>query len=248
MHDWPTLILIDKPVGITSFDVIRRLRRRYNDTHDGVRAPKMGHAGTLDPLASGLMLIGVGQGTKLLTTHTKLDKVYVAEVLLGRSTTTGDREGEVVCECAMATQVPMGEGDVVEILRSKISTTLTDMQGTLTLPVSAYSAIKKDGVPMYKRARNAEARGEQVAEADLPVRNMEVYEATLEAVRWGSKSDSGEDFVIATITFHVASGTYIRSLAEELGCRLGCPASLWSLRRTHIGSFSIQNAQKIEEV
>jgi tRNA pseudouridine55 synthase len=90
------ILLIDKPVGITSFDVIRQLRRSYKD--GGLPVPKLGHAGTLDPLASGLMIIGVGQGTKKLAELVKLDKEYVAEILLGRQTTTSDREGEVVAE------------------------------------------------------------------------------------------------------------------------------------------------------
>lgn len=90
------ILLIDKPVGISSFDVIRQLRRIYRD--NCLTVPKMGHAGTLDPLASGLMVIGVGRGTKRLAELTKLDKEYVAEIFLGRSTTTTDREGEMVAE------------------------------------------------------------------------------------------------------------------------------------------------------
>ncbi|MCA9362121.1 hypothetical protein KC906_01980, partial [Candidatus Kaiserbacteria bacterium] len=92
------IVLIDKPKGITSFDVIRRLRRQYSDEHGGEKAPKMGHAGTLDPLATGLMIIGVGKGTKQLAELTKLDKEYVAEVRFGERRTTGDLEGEVVEE------------------------------------------------------------------------------------------------------------------------------------------------------
>ena len=223
------ILLIDKPKGITSFDVIRRLRRVYSDSHDGEKAPKMGHAGTLDPLATGLMVIGVGKGTKKLTELTKLDKEYVAEVRLGEQRTTGDLEGEVIEE--------KGVEETVEILRSKISTVLADMLGELTLPVSAYSAIKVDGVPMYKRARKAEQKGETLEE--VPVKVMKVYEAGLLEV----EVDGGR--AVATIRFFVGSGTYIRSLAEELGRRLGYPACLQNLRRTKVGEFDIKDALEI---
>jgi len=223
------ILLIDKPKGITSFDVIRRLRRVYSDSHDGEKAPKMGHAGTLDPLATGLMVIGVGKGTKKLTELTKLDKEYVAEVRFGERRTTGDLEGEVIEE--------KGVEETVEILRSKISTVLADMLGELTLPVSAYSAIKVDGVPMYKRARKAEQKGETLEE--VPVKVMKVYEAGLLEV----EVDGGR--AVATIRFFVGSGTYIRSLAEELGRRLGYPACLQNLRRTKVGEFDIKDALEI---
>lgn len=224
--DWSEILLIDKPTGITSFDVIRRLRKIYtNET--GEKAPKLGHAGTLDPAASGLLVLGVGRGTKRLAELIKLDKEYVAEVLLGRSTTTGDVEGEVV-----------EEKRVEEISLREISSTLESLVGTLALPVSAYSAIKKDGVPMYKRARAAAEKGEVVD--DVPVREMTVYEAEL----LGCESGDGE--AVATIRFRVASGTYIRSLGEELGKRLGYPASLKNLRRTKVGEFDIKDAKSLD--
>lgn len=195
-----------------------------------VRAPKMGHAGTLDPLATGLMLIGVGQGTKKLQEYLKLDKEYVAEVLIGERRTTGDMEGEVTEKKEVT--------DSVAILQSKIATELAEMVGTLTLPVSAYSAIKKDGVPMYKRARKAAERGEVVTK--VPMREMVVHEAEL------TEFNGGDGRAVATVRFHVGSGTYIRSLGEELGRRLGYPATLAALRRTKIGDFDIKDAQTID--
>lgn len=219
----PDILLIDKPVGITSFDVIRRLRRKLN-------IKKLGHAGTLDPLASGLMIIGIGEGTKKLSEYVKLDKEYIAEVFIGKKTTTGDMEGEVVEE------KEVGEGEVAEIFSpEKISATLNSMLGTLTLPVSAYSAIKKDGVPFYKKARRLEKLGQQVPEAELPVRDMKVYEAEL----------LGTDSNIIKVRFKVGSGTYVRSLGEELGKRLGYPATLKSLRRTKVGDFRIEDAETL---
>lgn len=220
MTEVPELLLIDKPYGITSFDVIRRLRRKLN-------IKKMGHAGTLDPLATGLMIIGVGAGTKKLTELVKLDKEYVAEVRIGESRTTGDLEGEVV------------ESKKVEGLKSEtVGVALAAMVGTLELPVSAYSAIKVDGVPMYKRARKAEKIGEVID--DVPLRAMRVDEVELLSF------EMDVDRAVGTIRFVVGSGTYIRSLAEELGRRLGYPATLQNLRRTKVGEFDIKDAQTLD--
>jgi len=215
------LLLIDKPKGITSFDVIRRLRREL-----GIK--KMGHAGTLDPLASGLMLIGVGEGTKQLTGLIKKDKEYVAEVLLGERRSTGDMEGEILEEL-----------DVLFIDEDEVKEVLESMHGTLYLPVSAYSAIKKDGVPMYKRARKAEKTGEVVT--DVPMRTMQVHEAELLSVA------QKENRAVLTVRFSVGSGTYIRSLAEEIGKRMGCPATLQNLRRTKVGTFDVEDARALKD-
>jgi tRNA pseudouridine55 synthase len=215
MESVPEILLIDKPKGITSFDVIRRLRKELN-------IKKIGHAGTLDPLATGLMILGVGPGTKRLDEYIKLSKEYVAEVMLGEKRSTGDMEGEVL----ESIHIDAVDEDLVK-------EELRNMVGVLRLPVSAYSAIKKDGVPMYKRAR----RGEEVV---LPIRDMEVMETEL------LESSCGEGRCILTIHFYVGSGTYIRSLGEELGRRLGYPATLKNLRRTKVGDFSIDDARTLE--
>jgi len=224
-----SLLLVDKPLGITSFDVIRRLRRFYTVMHDEAKAPKMGHAGTLDPLATGLMLIGVGSGTKALANLIKLDKEYIAAVRIGEARTTGDLEGEV---CA--------EKKVMETFSAeKVSIMLATLVGTTTLPVSAYSAIKKAGIPMYKRARKAAIKGEQVAADELPLRAMTVSAAELLTVT----QSNGR--AVLTVRFSVASGTYIRSLAEECGKRLGYPACLEALRRTKIGKYNVEDANRL---
>lgn len=217
----PELLLIDKPEGITSFDVIRVLRRAT-----GMR--KFGHGGTLDPAASGLMLIGVGKGTKQLARLIKLDKTYEATIVLGESRTTGDREGNVLQTRAVTEPIPPEE------LRAALAT----LVGELTLPVSAYSAIKRDGIPMYERARAAALRGEQVT--DVPVRTMRVYSATHTGTEL--RLTDGVPMQLVNVVFAVASGVYIRSLAEELGRRLGYPASLATLRRTKIGEYSVDDA------
>lgn len=199
-------------------DVIRQLRKKLN-----IR--KIGHAGTLDPLATGLMLVGVGSGTKKLTELIKLDKEYVAEVKIGESRTTGDLEGDVI-----------ETKDASAVTKSDVEAVLKAMIGTLTLPVSAYSAVKKGGIPMYKRAREAEKTGEVVK--DVPMREMEVKEAELIDFTAGELS-------VAKIRFFVGSGTYIRSLGEELGRRLGHPATLQSLRRTKVGDYDIREAESL---
>lgn len=222
MDEQQELLLIDKPLGITSMDVIRRLRRILN-------IKKIGHAGTLDPLATGLMLVGVGPGTKKLMDLVKLDKEYIAEVRIGERRTTGDMEGEIV-----------EEREVTTLTQQEVHNALLSLLGSVELPVSAYSAIKVDGTPMYKRARKAERNGEVVT--DVPLRTMSIDEAELLSF------SMAEGRVVATVRFSVGSGTYIRSLAEELGARLGYPATLQNLRRTKVGKFDIKDAKKLEEI
>lgn len=214
------ILLIDKPKGITSFDVIRRLRREL-----GIK--KMGHGGTLDPLATGLMIIGIEKGTKKLAEYIKLPKEYIAEIRIGEKRSTGDLEGEI-----------LEEEDVTELDEDEVRWVLEHMLGTLALPVSAYSAIKKDGVPLYKQARKAEKTGEVV---EVPIRTMQVFEAELQKVEYV------ENRCLLTVRFFVGSGTYIRSLGEELGKRLGYPATLQNLRRTKVGEFKIEDARKLDK-
>ncbi len=178
------------------------------------------------------MLIGVESGTKLLTDLVGLDKEYVAEIIIGQSRSTGDMEGEITAEKEYEENLTDND----------IGNALADMIGDLTLPVSAYSAIKKDGVPMYKRARQAAAKGELVKE--VPVRLMRVFEAELmvppEIIPETKR-------LLLKVRFKVSSGTYIRSLAEELGRRLYYPATLANLRRTKIGSYIIEEAKQLED-
>lgn len=232
MLELPEILLIDKPLEMTSFDIIRVLRRRHKE-EGGEGRLKVGHAGTLDPLATGLMILGVGKGTKKLTELVKLDKEYIAEVRIGEQRTTGDLEGAIVAE-----------KEVDQISEETIKNVVASMVGTLTLPVSAYSAIKKEGKPMYKRAREAEKKGEVIT--DVPVREMTVYEA--EVLDSANIIVSGKARLVVTVRFAVASGVYVRSLGEELGKRLGYPATLQALRRTKVGDFSITEAVLLENI
>ncbi len=218
------ILFIDKPAGITSFDVIRRLR---------VRLPpktKLGHAGTLDPMATGLMIIAIGHATKELKKYLKLPKVYEAEVLLGIRTDTGDQEGRQLP--ITNSQFP-NKDKILELSGEDIMKVLGSMEGKLTLPVPRYSAIRVRGKRLYARARKGE-------EFEPPKKEMEVKKINFQGIR------SREQGVSVMFEVEVASGTYIRSLAEELGYRLGIPAVLWNLRRTRIGKFSVNIAQKLE--
>lgn len=239
------ILLIDKPAGVTSFDVLRRLRKKLGMV-------KMGHAGTLDPMATGLMIVGIGEGTKKLKEYLKLPKVYEAEVMLGIKTTTGDREGEVI-ESANIKYQNVAEGD--------IHRTLLSIVGKIVLPVPMYSAVKVGGKRLYARARKGEV-------FDTPKKEMEVVRLTfggIKNVEYGieggelssasadaqavavkkameGKQESG---VVMKFEVEVTSGTYVRSLAEEIGKRLGVPVTLWNLRRMQIGKFRIENAEKL---
>ncbi|PIR44712.1 MAG: tRNA pseudouridine(55) synthase TruB [Candidatus Vogelbacteria bacterium CG10_big_fil_rev_8_21_14_0_10_51_16] len=219
MEELPEIILVDKPKGITSYDVIRLLK------HTLPRGTKIGHAGTLDPLASGLMIIGIGRGTKRLTEFLKLPKVYTADVLLGRRTSTGDLEGEVLEERPLTSQ-SLSDWDVRK--------TVAGMCGTLELQVPAYSAVKVGGQPLYKRARRGDTS------ITPPIKTMQVARAEL------LEHFAHEHGYVLRVEFAVGSGTYIRSLAEELGRRFNLPATLADLRRTIIGEFRIEDARPME--
>ncbi|MBI2622977.1 MAG: tRNA pseudouridine(55) synthase TruB [Candidatus Liptonbacteria bacterium] len=265
------ILLIDKPAGITSFDVIRILRRKLKDENPSTSLRvKIGHAGTLDPMATGLMIVGVGEGTKKLKEYLKLPKVYEAEVMLGLRTDTGDREGKIL------EQAKLGNLEV-----EKLEKVLVGMVGKVVLPVPMYSAVKIKGKPLYKYARalarRSSSEGGELVEP--PKKEMEVTNCELLAIchsrpvldsrvrgndrcgagiQYGVNSSGnpetktldshchGNDKLIVKVRFEVTSGTYIRSLAEEIGRRLGVPATLWNLRRTRIGDFRIESAEKLD--
>jgi len=209
----PNILLVDKPKGVTSFDVIRILRKKLN-----IR--KMGHAGTLDPLASGLMIIGVGDGTKKLKDFIGLPKTYEAEILFGIKTDTGDIMGKTLEETNVNSSIYRS------IDKNRVQKVLSEMVGVLKLPIPAYSAIKRGGESLYKKAR----RGEKFV---LSVGEMEILSAKF----------IGIENNILKAEFGVSSGTYIRSIAEEIGRRLGVLATLKELRRTRIGDYAIEDVR-----
>jgi len=205
------ILLVDKPKGITSFDVIRILRKK-------IESKKMGHAGTLDPMATGLMIIATDADTKKLSEFLGLPKSYEAEITLGVRTDTSDMEGKVVEEKTIPTDV--NEGVVGAVLSS--------MVGDINLPVSLYSALKRGGKPLYEYAREGK-------EIEAPVRTMRVDSVIFTSF----------DGVRIHATFAVGSGTYIRSLAEEVGKRLNTVATLSALRRISVGDFKIEDAMSL---
>src|SRR3954452_19460924 len=205
------LVVVAKPGGMTSHDVVARLRRI-------LRTRKVGHAGTLDPMATGVLVCGVGRGTKLLG-HLALDgKAYAATIRLGATTTTADAEGEVV-----ATADPGGVTDAA------VAAGVAALTGPILQVPSTVSAIKVDGRRAYARVR----AGEQVV---LPARPVTVSAFALLARR-------GADLDVAV---ECSSGTYVRALARDLGAGLGVGGHLTALRRTRVGPFSLEHASTLE--
>ncbi|HUC87469.1 MAG TPA: tRNA pseudouridine(55) synthase TruB [Candidatus Saccharimonadales bacterium] len=210
--DLSGLLLIDKPAGITSFDIIRALRRQT-----GVR--KIGHAGTLDPSATGLMLMLIGAATKQATQFSKLDKTYLAEMTLGATSTTGDREGEL---SAISSHKPT---------QQELEAALRRFEGEITQTPSQYSAIKVGGVRAYKLARAGKS-------VEMPPRQVTVHSIKL------------IDYAYPLVRFEatVSSGTYIRTLAEDIGTALGTGAYLSTLRRVGVGEFTISQAHALDSI
>ena len=205
------LLAIDKPEGWTSHDVVARLRRLT-----GVR--KVGHAGTLDPMATGVLLVCLGQATRLVEYLASQPKAYLAEVTLGSATDTYDATGRPT------QQSPAPDLDV-----GALEAALAEFRGPLMQKPPAYSAIKQDGQPLYKRAR----RGEAVETAPRPVT---IYELALLAYQDGR----------LRLRIRCSAGAYVRSLAHDLGQALGCGAHLSWLRRTAVGAFTIEQAITLE--
>ncbi|MFT7327855.1 MAG: tRNA pseudouridine55 synthase [Crocinitomicaceae bacterium] len=210
----PDILLVHKPVGISSFDVIRRLRVIL-----GIR--KIGHAGTLDPLAHGLMIVGIGTGTKKLTDYLKQDKTYIAEILVGKSTTTGDLEGEIVKEVYV---------EKTDMNSSNIEMELIHMKGSHTLQVPLYSAIKVQGKALYAYAR-AGQKPPYIPEKEMNIKSIQY----MDDYRSGK-------YHIIQVRLNVSSGSYIRTLGEEFGRRVGYPATLKGLYRISIGEHLDKNA------
>lgn len=210
------LLLVDKPQGVTSHDVVARARRLL-----GTR--KVGHAGTLDPMATGLLLLGVDSATRLLTYLVGLDKEYTATIRLGVSTDTDDAEGETV-------QTADASGVTDEALAAGIAA----LTGPIEQIPSTFSAIKVDGRRAYDRAR----AGEQV---ELKPRPVTIRAFDVRAV------ERGEGVVDVDVRVVCSSGTYIRALARDLGGSLGVGGHLTALRRTEVGPFSVADAVELPD-
>jgi tRNA pseudouridine55 synthase len=206
------LFLIDKPAGLTSHDVVERVRK-------AVALPRIGHSGTLDPMATGLLLLCAGEAARLQGFFTLMDKSYEGVIRLGRATTTYDAEGEAAGP----------DRDVAGIEREQIDAAADAFRGEFLQSPPPYSAKKVGGRKFYEMAR----KGETVPVVPKRVRVNELHLGELEGAR-------------LHFTISCSSGTYIRSIANELGKRLGCGAHLESLRRTRIGEFRADDAVPLE--
>ena len=211
------IVVIDKPAGMTSHDVVSRLRRSC-----GTRA--VGHAGTLDPMATGVLVLGIERATKLLGHLTSSTKSYDATVRLGIATNTEDAEGEVTAVTPAA-----------HITDAQILLATQGFVGNIMQVPSAVSAIKVNGVRSYKRARAGEV-------FELPARPVTIESMTVNAIR------RDDECVDVDISVTCSAGTYVRALARDLGAALGVGAHLTALRRTAAGCFSLDDAQALPAV
>ena len=205
------ILLVDKPGGITSHDVVSRARKAL-----GTR--KVGHAGTLDPMATGLLILGVDSSTRLLTYLVGLGKQYTATIRLGQTSTTDDADGDL--------SDPM---DAAGLTRARIDTAIAALTGEIAQVPSTYSAIKVDGRRSYDRAR----AGEEVA---LAPRTVTVSRFEVLAERRAAP------YLDLDVVVECSSGTYIRALARDLGGALGVGGHLTALRRTAVGPFEVTGA------
>lgn len=204
------VLLVDKPAGVTSHTVVAMARRQ-------LRTRKVGHAGTLDPMATGLMVLGVGPATRLLTFLVGLDKTYEATIALGVSTITDDAEGETVETV-----------DASHLTQEAVEAAVAPLTGDIEQVPSAVSAIKVDGERSYARVR----AGEDVALAARPV--------TVSRFDLGSLRPGALASIDAVVD--CTSGTYVRALARDLGASLGVGGHLTALRRTRVGPFDLDDA------
>ncbi|WP_149085060.1 MULTISPECIES: tRNA pseudouridine(55) synthase TruB [Microbacterium] len=214
----PGILLVDKPGGLTSHDVVARTRRAF-----GTR--KVGHAGTLDPMATGLLVIGIEGATRLLTYIVGADKTYEATIRLGAVTTTDDAEGEIVQSAEPAA--------LARVEEARIDTEVAALTGPISQVPSAVSAIKVDGRRAYDRVR----AGEEVV---LEPRDVVVSRFDVLARR------RDEHAIDLDVVVDCSSGTYIRSLARDLGTALGVGGHLTALRRTRVGPFDVRDAVPID--
>ncbi|SEC07538.1 tRNA pseudouridine synthase B [Paramicrobacterium humi] len=214
------VVLVDKPNGLTSHDVVARARRIA-----GTR--KVGHAGTLDPMATGLLILGIGSSTRLLTYIVGVDKDYAATIRLGQATSTDDAEGEIT-----ATAEPSAIAGIAE---PAIAEGVAALTGDIEQVPSTVSAIKVGGKRAYKLARE----GEQVTLAARPVT---ISAFIVDAVRRDTSS------IDIDVRVTCSSGTYVRALARDLGAALGVGGHLTALRRTRVGPFPVTDAVELQSL
>lgn len=211
------IILIDKPAGMTSFGVVARVRRVLSE--QAGKKVKVGHTGTLDPFATGLMILVTGKECKNAGHYTKLDKVYEATFVLGQTSSTGDPEGELT------------EVSDKQPTRQELEETLAQFTGEISQRPPIFSAIKINGQRAYKLARSGE-------EVEIPTRQVNIY--SLELLEY--------NYPEVKIRTHVSSGTYIRSLGVDIGEMLGTGAWCKELRRLSISDWNVAEAKQLSDL
>ena len=208
-------LIINKEGGLTSHDVVAKARKK-------LQTKKIGHAGTLDPMATGVLVLGVGIGTRLLNLIVEGKKSYEATISLGSSTTTDDKDGELLKKYSTA-----------EIDESAIKSALSNFKGKIMQRPSSVSAIKIAGKAAHQRVREGET-------VEIPPREVEIYKLEVKEIR------KFEDFIEVDIEVQCSSGTYIRSIARDLGEVLNCGGHLTKLIRTEVAPFTIKESKEIE--
>ncbi|ORB27972.1 tRNA pseudouridine(55) synthase TruB [Mycolicibacterium parafortuitum] len=217
----PGLVVVDKPGGMTSHDVVGRCRRLF-----GTR--KVGHAGTLDPMATGVLVIGIERATKILGLLTATDKSYDATIRLGQTTSTEDAEGELLQQVSAS-----------QVTDAQIEDAIAPLRGNIEQIPSAVSAIKVAGKRAYQMVRD----GEHV---ELAARAVRIDRFEVLAVRRGI--EGAADVVDVDVVVDCSSGTYIRALARDVGAALGVGGHLTALRRTRVGGFGLDQARTLEQL
>jgi len=213
------LVIVDKPSGMTSHDVVARIRRLA-----GTR--RVGHAGTLDPMATGVLVVGVEKATRLLGYLTLTEKQYDATIRLGQSTSTDDAEGEITFTASAK-----------DVSAEALATAVTSLTGEIAQVPPAVSAIKVDGQRAYRLTRAGSA-------PELKPRPVTVYEFTVTAIRPAADGD----LLDVDATVRCSSGTYIRALARDLGTQFGTGGHLTRLRRTRVGGYGLEAAKTLEQL
>ena len=212
------IVVVDKPSGMTSHDVVGRMRRL-------ARTRRVGHAGTLDPMATGVLVLGVEKATRLLHHLVLTDKAYTATIRLGRATSTDDAEGE-----------PIGGASPAGVTDDAVRAAMLPLTGDIAQVPSTVSAIKVDGRRAYERARAGEA-------VELAARPVTVSRFQALAFRRPEP-----DLLDIDVDVDVSSGTYVRALARDLGAALGVGGHLTALRRTRVGPFTLADARGLDEL
>ncbi|MBQ8984767.1 tRNA pseudouridine(55) synthase TruB [Candidatus Saccharibacteria bacterium] len=230
------ILLVDKPAGLSSFAVVARIRRvlteqvRARAISLGQTPPKrakVGHAGTLDPFATGLLICLLGSGTKKAQEFLKLDKKYEATICLGKTSTTGDVEGEIrQVEGSASSKSPLPR-----ISPAQVATIVESFKGEILQKVPIYSAVKINGRRAYDLARKG-------IDVEMPTREVQIYDIKVLSYEWP----------YLKISCHVSSGTYIRALGEDIGEKLGVGGYLTELRRTQIGEYKVSEAIGLAEL